>query len=132
MKFVLRRIQGREKRNALNVIPVIVRHKNVRVDRRVARTFVASSLRAIAAGNFILRRIRMRLIRRAGASRQMTPQHPQPGAAIQNKSRAARSGQLQTRRVAAVAPGGLVHGGGRAANSPEPDLCRVCCQKILV
>jgi len=90
MEAVLFRVQGREKRDALDVIPVIVRHKNVRL---VLLSF--------------LRRF------------QMTAEHAQPGSAIQNDACPRGSGQLDASRVAAVAPRGLVHRGSRSAHTPE-------------
>src|SRR5437016_3585217 len=90
MKFVILRIQRRKKWNPLDMIPVIVRDQDVRL-----RSFSA--------------------IRRGPTA----PQHAQPRAAIQNKLRAVRSDQLQTRRIAAVAPRRRVYRRRRSAHAPE-------------
>ena len=76
MKFVFRGIERREKRNALNVIPVIMRQKNVRVNGGVVCSFGTFCEHAIAAGNV------------AGdgmCSGKMIAQHAQTGSAIQNE-----------------------------------------------
>src|SRR6202008_5183518 len=46
----------------------------------------------------------------------------QAGAAIENKLRAVRRSEFETRRVSTVAPGGGIHGRRRTAHSPEAQL----------
>src|SRR5580693_1584962 len=62
---------------------------------------------------------------------KMIAEHAKSGAAIQNESRAAGSCEFKTGRVSAIAPGGLVYGGRRAADSPETNLRSVFAQETL-
>src|SRR6266446_2767543 len=93
MKFIVLRIKRRKKRNALDVVPVVVRNKNMRL-----------------RGSSLARR---------GAA---VPQHAQTCAAIQNKLRAIRCNQLQARRVSAVAPCRRIHRRRGASHTPEAQL----------
>ena len=90
MKAILFRIQRRKKRNALDVVPVVVRHENVRL-------------------------VLFRLL----CGFQVASQHAQSGTAIEDHAGARRRGQLDAGGIPAVAPGGLIHGGRRAAHTPE-------------
>ncbi|MCU1342967.1 MAG: hypothetical protein JWN92_2390 [Candidatus Acidoferrum typicum] len=92
MQTVLLRVERGKKRNSLNVIPVIVGHKNVRLDPV---------------------RFRLRF--------QVPSKHAEPGSTIQNYSRSLRRGKFQARGISAVTPGSPVHGRSRAANAPEPE-----------
>src|SRR5262249_28449570 len=49
-------------------------------------------------------------------------EHAQPGAAIQYKLSAVGRDELETGRVAAIAPGRGIHGRSGAAHSPEAEL----------
>src|SRR6185437_7718045 len=86
-----------EKRNALNVIPVLVRHQHVSFHSAVA----APSRPAVM--------LRLQLI----------AEHSQAGAAIQNEVRVAGRREFEARRVSAVAPGVALERRRGAAHSPE-------------
>lgn len=62
----------------------------------------------------------------------MASQHTQACAAIQNEASAAWSRQLQARRIAAIAPGRLIHRGSGSANAPESNLCGGLAQRCPV
>ena len=90
MEAVLRFEERMKKRDALNVVPMIMRHQDVRLDPHPALFF-----------------------------RQMVAQHAQPGAAIQDKFGPVRCGQFQARRVPAIAPRVALERRRRAAHTPE-------------
>lgn len=92
------------------------------MDKPIICAFGTFCERAIDAGNNASRGV---------AFREVTAEHAQSGAAIEDKARASRSGEFEARRISAVAPGGLVHGGSRAAYSPEANLCGVSAQRIF-
>src|ERR1700746_578649 len=93
VKFVLRFKKRSEEGKALNVVPVVVGHEDVRMDTALP----------------------MRL-------RPEIPQHPHTGAAIEDKPRSFRRRQLQAGRVSAIAPGIALKRRRRAAYSPENQL----------
>ena len=82
-----------KKRDALDVVPMIVRHQDVSVD-----AIVAAQIRPTIA------------------------QHSQAGAAVEDEPRAIRRGEFQTGRVSPVAPGIALQRRRRAAHSPEDQL----------
>ena len=90
MKTILRLEERMKKRDALNVIPVVMRDQDVSVDAAIA----------------------MKL-------RQAVAKHPEPGAAIENEMGAIRSRDFDAGSVAAVAPGVALRGRRRAAHAPE-------------
>src|SRR5712671_4630881 len=93
LKLVLFRVQRGEKRNSLNVIPVIVGDKDMRFRR-------AACSRRISA----------------------ITQHAQACAAIQNELRAIGRDQFEAGRVSAVTPSGRVHRRRGASYTPETQL----------
>src|SRR5271154_1179998 len=90
VEAILRLKKRIEEWNALNVVPVVMRNKNVRFD-------------AMAP-------VRLR---------PTVAEHSQSRAAVQNKSRTVGSYKFQTRRIAAVAPCVALKRRRRAAHSPE-------------
>ncbi len=93
VEFVLRFKKRSKERQALNVIPVVVRHKDVRM-------YAALPMRL----------------------RPKIPQHPHAGAAIEDEPGAFGRRQLQAWRVSAIAPGIALKRRRRAAHSPENQL----------
>src|SRR5208282_1346060 len=71
-----------EKRDSLNVVPMIVGHENVRFNSAVPAPFRPPAVESL----------------------QVVAQHAQAGAAIENEVRAAGNFQLKARRVSAIAP----------------------------
>src|ERR1700682_5483863 len=90
MEAILRLEEGMKKRDALNVVPVIMRDENMGVNPAVAMEL-----------------------------RQAVAQHAQTGAAIEDEMGAVRSGDLDAWRVAAVAPCVALRRGRRTAHTPE-------------
>ncbi len=93
VEFVLRFKKRSEEGKALNVVPVVVRYEDVRVDTALP----------------------MRLC-------PEIPQHSHAGAAIEDEPRAFGRRQLQAGRVSAIAPGIALKRRRRAAHSPENQL----------
>ena len=96
MEAVLALKKWIKERDALYVVPVVMRHKNVGFD----------GVAAICA-------------------RPAVAQHAHARAAIQDKTRAVRRGQFEARRVTTVAPGVALQRRRRAAHSPEDQLGNV-------
>src|SRR5215470_20051542 len=90
MKCVVFRIKRHEKRDPLNVIPVIVRHQNVR--------FQASPRRRHTPAR---------------------AERPQSRSAIQNELRSVRRNEFQTRRVSTIPPRRRIHRRRGAAHTPK-------------
>ena len=100
MKGIIFGVEWREKRDALDVIPVIVSYQNVR--------FRISYFRRQVVG---------------GWSGPAAAEHAETGAAIQNKLRAVRRSEFETWRVSAIPPGCGIHSGRGAANPPKAQFC---------
>ena len=96
MKSIPRVEEGVEKRNTLNVIPVVVRHQHLCLNPGVV-----AGLQPLVA------------------------EHPQSRAAIEDESRAIRSGKLEARRVPAIAPGVTLESGDGASHAPENQFGRL-------
>src|SRR5579864_279026 len=90
MEIILRQIEWSKKRNALDMIPMIVRDENVGLQRAVAFGI-----------------------------RPMIAEHAQAGPAIEHESRAVGRRHIQARRVSAIAPHSAIQSRNRAAYSPE-------------
>jgi len=94
MEFVVFGVQGSEKRNALDVIPVVMGDEDM-------------SARVGAAG---------------GRGGPAVAEDAKSGAAIEDELIAVGRGELETRSVTTVAPSGRVYRGRGAANSPEAEF----------
>ena len=86
-----------EKRDTLNVIPMIVRYEDVGIDSAVAPPFRPAAVDRV----------------------QIIAQHPQAGTAIKDEPAATGSRQLDTRGIAAIAPRITFDRWRRAADAPE-------------
>src|ERR1700747_2053272 len=93
MEFVIFGIERRKKRNSLNMVPMVMGHKNV------------------CFGGPIF------AWRRPSAS-----QHAQPSPTIQNELRTIRRGKLQAGRVSPIARRGRIYGRRRSSHTPEIQL----------
>src|ERR1700722_17697346 len=97
MKTILGLEKRMEKREALNVVPMIVRHQDMRFDSAVTlptRPAIVHGVEVIA-------------------------EHAEAGSAIENEMRAARDIDLEAGGIAAVAPGVALERRRGATHSPE-------------
>src|SRR5579883_833380 len=101
MKLVVRRIQGREKGDALNVVPMVVGHEDVGLN-----------------GFF-------------GGGRQAIAKNPQAGAAIEDEATPVGRNEFEARRITAIAPGGPIHRRCRTSHAPEAKFGYVFCHEEL-
>src|SRR3984893_11512490 len=98
-ELVARRIQRRKKWNPLDMVPVVMRDKNI---------------------GFYLRFASLAVLPGIGPA---VSEHPKTRAATENEPAAIRSPQLKARCIAAVAAGSSIHRRRRAAHPPEAQFC---------